>query len=192
MKAALSLFAVVVLYRTLAADFGTAHLWVLNFSPLAALALCGPMVFPRRLALLLPLSILLVSDILLNIHFGAAFVSGEMLPRYLVLASIALLGLGLRARRKIGVFVAASMAGSCVFYLVTNTASWLTSPGYARTAAGWVQALTAGLPGYPPTWMFFRNSLVSDLCFTMAFLACLKVAERSKAAVENRIAAGAW
>lgn len=57
MKFACPLFVAVVLYRIVAADLGAEHLWLLNFLPLAALALCGPKVFPRRVALLLPPSI---------------------------------------------------------------------------------------------------------------------------------------
>jgi hypothetical protein len=190
MKFALTLFLAVILYRIIAADFSAEHLWLLNFSPLAALALCGSMIFPRSVALLLPLTILLVSDVLLNAHFGVAFVTGEMFPRYLALVLISMLGLGLRESRRIGMFVSASIAGSLAFYLITNTASWLTSPGYAKTLGGWSQALTAGLPAYPPTWLFFRNSVVSDVCFTLAFLACLRLAERTKAAVENIVASG--
>jgi hypothetical protein len=175
MKLACPLFLAVVLYRIIAADHGGDHLWHLNFSPLAALALCGPFIFPRRIALLLPLSILLVSDVALNAHFRAAFVPGEMLPRYVALALLAMLGLRLREHRGVGVLLLASGIGSLGFYLITNTASWLASPGYAKSVAGWSQALTVGLPSYPPTWLFFRNSLVSDLCFAAAFLVCMKL-----------------
>jgi len=100
-----------------------------------------------------------------------------------------MLGLHLRQCRRAGAFLLASVAGSCGFYLITNTASWLTSPGYARTAAGWIQALTVGLPGYPPTWLFFRNALVSDACFTVSFLACLKLASIAKSQAETLVAA---
>jgi hypothetical protein len=46
---------------------------------------------------------------------------------------------------------------------------------YARTAAGWWQAMTVGLPGFPPTLLFFRNSLVSDLLFTGLFAGAMEV-----------------
>jgi hypothetical protein len=52
------------------------------------------------------------------------------------------------------------------FYFVTNSVSWLVEPAYAKTAGGWLQALTTGLPGYAPTWTFLRNSLLSDLGFS--------------------------
>jgi hypothetical protein len=49
-----------------------------------------------------------------------------------------------------------------------------------------VQALTVGLPQYSatPTWMFFRNSLVSNLLFTVLFVASFNLGrnfERSRA-----------
>lgn len=182
MIATCTLFIAVVLYRILTGYFGAENSWMLNFSPLAAVALCGPLVFPRRVAIILPLAILLVSDLALNAHFGATLITGEMLARYAALGLVALLGLRLRECRRVGTFLLASLAGSTGFYLITNTASWLTAPGYAKTVAGWCQALTVGLPGYPPTWTFFRNSLVSDACFTLAFIGCLALASQTLAA----------
>ena len=78
----------------------------------------------------------------------------------------------LRFRR---VILPAMLGSSLLFYIVTNTASWLTltEPSYAKTAAGWIQALTTGLPGYAPTWTFLLKSLVSDLLFAALFLACI-------------------
>lgn len=182
---ALTLLVAVVLYRIFAGYLGADHSWLLNFSPVAAIALCGPVIVPRRVAVILPLGILLASDLILNMKFGAALVSHEMLARYLALALIAWLGLRLRQSPRAGWFLTACAAGSAGFYLITNTTSWLTAPGYAKTAAGWWQALTLGLPGYPPTWLFFRNSLASDLCFTLAFLACLALAKRHATDVKS-------
>ena len=186
MIATITLFIAVVLYRILAGYYGAENSWLLNFSPLAAIALCGPLVFPRRMALILPLAILLVSDLVLNVHFGAALITGEMLARYGALALVALLGLRLRESRRAGTFLLASLVGSTGFYLITNTVSWLTAPGYAKSVAGWCQALTVGLPGYLPTWTFFRNSLVSDACFTLAFIGCLALARAGSSFSPNR------
>ena len=61
--------------------------------------------------------------------------------------------------------------------MITNFFSWLTDPGYVKNFAGLIQSLTVGLPQYgaTPTWMFFRNSLVSDLFFTLLFVACMQL-----------------
>jgi hypothetical protein len=178
MITALILFTVVVLYRLLLGFAGGDISWLPNFAPVAAIALCGPSLFPRRVALVLPLAILLVSDIALNAHYGAAIVTGEMFARYLVLGMVALGGLYLRGSNRAGRFALGSIAGSTAFYIVTNTVSWLTSVEYAKTSAGWWQALTVGIPGYPPTLVFFRNSLVSDLVFTLLCVGCLAMGRR--------------
>ncbi|MGH7935586.1 MAG: DUF6580 family putative transport protein, partial [Chthoniobacterales bacterium] len=54
--------------------------------------------------------------------------------------------------------------------------SWLSDPGYVKNFAGLIQSLTVGLPQYSatPTWMFFRNSLLSDLFFTLLFVGCMR------------------
>ena len=69
-----------------------------------------------------------------------------------------------------------------IFFVVTNTGSWLGLTAYPQTFAGWVQALTVGLPGYPPTWTFFRNSLAGDLLFA-AFFVVVERALASRKAV---------
>jgi len=48
----------------------------------------------------------------------------------------------------------------------------LSDPGYAKNFGGLIQALTVGLPQYSatPSWMFFRNSIISDLLFTLLFV----------------------
>jgi hypothetical protein len=76
----------------------------------------------------------------------------------------------------------ASIAGSLIFYVVTNFVSWLFDPGYVKNSTGLVQALTVGLPAYSstPTWIFFRNTILSDLFFTVLFVACMNFARNSE------------
>jgi hypothetical protein len=44
-----------------------------------------------------------------------------------------------------------------------------------KNIAGFIQAQTLGLPAYSstPTWMFLRNSMISDLIFTSLFVFCV-------------------
>ena len=137
-----------------------------NFSPLMAAALCGAVFLPGWLGLALPMASLLVSDALLNLHYGAPVVSAQLLwtlPCYLVAVG---LGWMLRGRSP-GLLpvLGGTFAASVLFYLITNTGAWLGLSDYPQTVAGWMQALTTGLPGYPPTWHFFRNALIGDLLF---------------------------
>jgi hypothetical protein len=43
--------------------------------------------------------------------------------------------------------------------------------------------MTTGLPGYPPTWSFLRNSLLGDLLFASLFVAVEQALAQRKAAV---------
>lgn len=180
--AALLLLAAVIAYRLCAGFEGGQYPWLENFAPVAAVALCGAIYLPRKMALFLPLAALFFSDVILNaFHYHAAVVSMEMVARYVALALTVGIGWALPAGVPAAGILLASLAGSLLFYTVTNTASWCTEPGYAKTPGGWVQALTTGVPGYEPTWMFFRSTLFSDLLFTGLFIACMAAARKQAA-----------
>jgi hypothetical protein len=158
----------------------------LNFAPLAAIALCAAAYFPTKYKFTVPMIALLISDVVLNIHYGFSLLSPFVLSHYVGFALVGCLGLLLQNRRSLKTMLPASIAASLMFYTITNAVSWLYDPGYAKNLAGLVQALTIGLPAYSatPTWMFFRNTLVGDLFFTLLFVACMNFggkAERSRA-----------
>src|ERR1043166_8080040 len=146
--------------------------WLSNFAPLAAIALCGAAYFPAKFKFTVPLGVLFVSDLFLNYFYGAPLIQGQMISRYVALALVGLLGLALQTRASLKTLLPASLVGSTIFYLITNTFSWLSDPGYMKNFGGLIQALTVGLPQYsatPPS-MFFRNTLLSDLVFTLVFV----------------------
>lgn len=176
MIAGLVLFAIAVAYRLLPVFLGvTVHQpeWLPNFSPMAALCLCGAACLPRRFAIAVPFIALLGTDLILNAHYGFPLFTLEFLGTIVAFAVVAALGWQLRNNPRPGVLLPAVLGGSLFFYIVTNTASWLYEPGYAKSAAGWLQALTTGLPGYAPTWIFYRNTLAGDMLFAVLFLACV-------------------
>jgi hypothetical protein len=160
--------------------------WVSNFAPFAAIALCGAVYFPPKLKFTVPLLALFLSDVVLNVHYGAPLFVPLIVCRYFALALVGWLGLVIAHRPSWKTMLPASLAGSTLFYVITNSFSWLSDPGYAKNFAGLIQAVTVGLPQYSatPTWMFFRNSVVSDLVFTALFVLCLnfvRSAERARA-----------
>jgi hypothetical protein len=175
---ALLLILSAVAYRIIAGLLiGSGVTWLSNFAPLAALALCGGAYFPPRFKFAVPLGALFISDLILNSRYGASLIDSHMLSRYFALALVGLIGLALQNRASFRTLLPASLVGSTIFYLITNAFSWLSDPGYAKNLAGLIQALTVGLPQYSatPTWMFFRNSLLSDLFFTLLFVSCMSV-----------------
>ncbi|MEA3209586.1 MAG: hypothetical protein QOE70_2643 [Chthoniobacter sp.] len=175
MLAALLLLLVVAVYRVISGFAGSADLhWLHNFAPVAAVALCGAVYLPRRVAVVLPLAILFASDVVLNVFvYHKPLLTFEIVPRYVALALISGLGFALRERPRLPSLLGASFLGSLVFFAITNTGSWISDPGYAKNFAGWLQALGPGLPDYPSTWWFYRHTLFSDLLFTLLFVACM-------------------
>ena len=146
-----------------------------NFAPLAALALCAAAYFPTRYKFTVPMIALLISDIVLNASYGFSLLSPFVASHYIGFALVGGLGWLLRKHASFKTLLPASIVGSLVFYIVTNAVSWVFDPGYAKNFAGLVQALTTGVPQYSatPSWMFFRNSVVSDLLFTGLFILCM-------------------
>jgi hypothetical protein len=149
--------------------------WLSNFAPLAAIALCSAAYFPLKYKFSIPLVSLFVSDIVLNFHYGAAILDPLILCRYLALAVVGFIGLSVQNGASLKTLLPASIVGSTVFYVITNVFAWLTDPGYVKNFAGMIQSLTVGLPQYSatPSWLFFRNSLLSDLLFTLLFVVCM-------------------
>ena len=145
-----------------------------NFAPLAAIALCAAAYFPGKYKFTVPMIALLISDVVLNLSYGFSLLSPFVVSHYIGFALVGGLGWLLRKRASVKTLLPASIAASVIFYVVTNTVSWLFDPGYVKNFAGLVQALTIGLPQYSatPSWMFFRNSVVSDLLFTGLFILC--------------------
>ena len=140
-----------------------------NVAPWMALAFTGAIVFPRSLAWWVWPMALVAVDLAVQ---GAAAMA--YLPQiWIVYACFALAAVwGGSLRQRVGVMgtLARVVGCSLVFYLITNTQAWIVSAAYEKTLGGWFQALTTGVPGYPPTLLFLRNSLVSDLVFSLMLL----------------------
>jgi hypothetical protein len=167
--------------------------WLSNFAPFAAIALCSAAYFPTKLKFSLPLAGLFLSDVILNSYYGAPMFTPLIVCRYLALAVVGCIGLALQNQASFKTMLPASIAGSTIFYVITNVFAWISDPGYVKSLGGLIQALTVGLPQYSttPSWMFFRNSLLSDLVFTSVFVVCMSFdrgAERSRAKALPRTA----
>ena len=149
-----------------------------NFAPLAALALCGAVYFRKPWNWAGPLLALLISDAVLNLHYGQPLFTANTLVSALAYLLIAELGRVVAARSSWVAWTGGALGSSLVFYLLTNSAAWWLNVGYDKSLAGWWQALTVGLPGFPPTWTFLRTSLISDLIFTAIFVAGIEWSAR--------------
>lgn len=152
----------------------------LNFSAAYALAFCAGVYFGGRTAWLLPLGTLLVTDILLNRHYGQSFQIYQLFT-YLSYVVIIAIGRGIGSKASLWRLLGGSLLGAVLFYLITNTAAWFfnpfKNPEYTKTITGWIIALTKGTANWPDTWMFFRNTLTSSGLFTGLFVGAMKLLE---------------
>jgi len=160
-----------------------------NFSAAYALAFCAGVYFSGIWRWWLPLGTLLITDILLNVYYAQKMGTDVYNPRllwfmlgnYLAFALIIRLGQAFGPRMKFSGLLGGGLLSALLFYLVTNTASWLfnpfRNPEYTFSISGWLVALTKGTAGWPETWQFFRNTLMSGGLFTGIFVAAVKIEE---------------
>jgi hypothetical protein len=151
-----------------------------NFSPVMALAFCAGAYSRRGWLWLAPFGALILSDLYIDRYYAVTYhyewtAAGAVLR---ILCFAAALGIGfLVSRRRNWLnLLGGTLAGSVVFYLVTNTASWIGDAGYAHDFAGWLQALTVGHPQFYSTLFFFRNTFLSDVLFTGCFALAMEYA----------------
>ncbi|MDP6908823.1 MAG: hypothetical protein QF371_04915 [Flavobacteriales bacterium] len=135
-----------------------------NFSPVAAIALFGgAMLSNRALAFVAPLAIMFISDLFIGFH-------DFMIPVYIGFMLIVLIGQVVRRKPNLLTGLAGALAGSVLFFLITNGAVWFGSPHYAQDLTGLLNSYALGLP-------FFRATLLGDLIFAGAFFSIYELAK---------------
>jgi hypothetical protein len=176
----LALFLVLgcVSFRVLSSHFPEV---IPNISPLMAIAFVGAMYLPARWGWLVgPVTLIMTELAFLDINYRTDG-SGSMFSWWMLIslglyALVGVLGILIARRKSISKIIAGSLSCSLLFYLAANTFSWwhdivVKMPlAYAPTWAGWWQANTMGVPGYPPTYIFLRNGMAGDLFFVFLLL----------------------
>jgi hypothetical protein len=137
-----------------------------NFSPIDAMALFSAAYLGRRmLAFVAPLAALLVSDAVLGFYSG-------MWVQYVSVALVVLLGwvvLNRVSPVRVGL---AALAGSVLFFGLTNFGVWLMSEMYPQTLSGLAACYVAAIP-------FFQNTLAGDLFFSGLLFGGFALLERA-------------
>ena len=149
-----------------------------NFSAAHALLFCAAFWLPGWIGWVLPLATIIVTDILLNVFaYDVTVLDPRLVTNWMILALFVVLAKWLARRRSYGRVFLGTLFGALLFYLVSNSVSWMVNPAYAKTIAGWAQALTVGLPGFPPTWIFGLKTLLGTGLFTGLFAGAMKLSE---------------
>jgi hypothetical protein len=142
-----------------------------NFSPVEAIALFGGAYFASRAwAVIVPLAAMLVSDIALGFMMGGTyfeyFATPSFLVTYVCIAITCVLGFGLRGKVSGPRVLGYSLAGSVLFFLLSNFGVWLTAwmvPGYPACNAGLLPCYVAAIPFFQ--WTVLGTLFYSALLF---------------------------
>ncbi|MDX2001181.1 MAG: DUF6580 family putative transport protein [Chitinophagales bacterium] len=144
-----------------------------NFAPIGAMALFGGAYFvDKRLAFLLPLAVMLASDLMLDFLYsiGLRAFSGlhsEIIFVYIGFLAIAGIGRLLQQRLNIVTIAAATISSSLVFFLISNFGSYLSMNEY-QGWQGLLQCYVAAIP-------FFRNTFFGDLFYVTLLFGCFEL-----------------
>ena len=126
------------------------HIW--NFTAVGALAVfAGAQFEDKRLALIIPLAAMALSDLFLGNGFNLVVYAGF----------IAMVICGMAIAKNISVFSVgfASIAGAIIFFLITNFAFVYSERSlYPHNVDGVIQSYIMGLP-------FLRNMLIGDAIY---------------------------
>lgn len=125
-----------------------------NVVPVAAVALWAGAVWPMPGAVLVPLSAMLMADVVIGLASWPV-----MLSVYLSYGLIAGMGRWVRGRFSPARIAGAAMLGATIFYLITNAAVWWFDGLYPRTMDGLILSYFYALP-------FYRSTLLGDIIYT--------------------------
>ena len=141
-----------------------------NFTPVGALALfSGAYLGRSALAFVAPLAALVLSDLVLGFYPEVVFV-------YVAVAATVLIGWALARRRSVLRVAGAAIAGSVLFFLLTNFGVWLVMDYYPKDLAGLAACYAAAIP-------FFQNTLAGDLFYAGLLFGGFALLERAVPAV---------
>ena len=134
-----------------------------SINPIIAISLfSGVVIKDKKLAFLMPLMAMFVSDLMLEVfNIAPGFYGLGQIGNYASLLFVTVLGLTMKKINLISV-AGYSIASSIVFFFLSNTNCFLFDnlSTYGSGLHGWTNCLAAGLP-------FLRNGMATDLCFSV-------------------------
>lgn len=132
-----------------------------NFIPIGAIVIYASKNRGIKLAALLALAAMLISDI----YIGFSRVTPYVYAGFLIYALA-----GRIISKKLVSYPVASVTGSIGFFVISNFGVWL-GPWYQHNLSGLIKCYTLALP-------FFRNTLLGDLTYTFAIFTIVYLVER--------------
>jgi len=111
-----------------------------NFTAISAIALFGAAYYDKKItALLVPITILFITDAILGFYQGMAWIYGTFII-------VALIGFMLRKNTSVPRVIFASILSSICFYLLTDFGTWIGTNMYPHTFNGLIECYIAAIP----------------------------------------------
>lgn len=117
-----------------------------NFTAVTAATLFAGIYLPKKYTFVIPLAIMLLSDVFLGFHATLGWVYAS----YILIAILA---------TRMKHIIATPLVASVLFFVVTNFGVWASGSMYAKTVPGLIECYTMGLP-------FFRGTIAGDMVYT--------------------------
>ena len=144
----------------------------MNFSALGALAvLCGAVVRPAWLGILIPLGCRVLTDVVIQTESGGGMYSSWMFV-YAAYVAIFALGRWIQPKHLPAAFGTGLLSGAA-FFLISNFGEWYMpyEPGqymYARTFSGLTTCFVKAIP-------FARGTFFGDVGFSVLFIGTMQL-----------------
>jgi hypothetical protein len=132
-----------------------------NFTPIAAMALFGGVYFSdKRLAILIPMVAMFLSDVALEMITGWGF-HNTMIYVYAAFVLTTFIGMAVKRNTSILSVAAGAILSSVLFFIITNFGVWAAS-GFEFGVAGLGTTYLLGLPFFAPTVLgdLFFNAIL--------------------------------
>ncbi|MEO6902887.1 MAG: DUF6580 family putative transport protein [Bacteroidia bacterium] len=141
-----------------------------NFTPIAAMALFGGVYFTdKRIAIIVPLILMFITDCLLELTTGWGF-HNTLIYVYIGFILTSIIGIYIKRNFTVQALLVGSLLSSTLFFVITNFGVWATM-GCQMGAAGLATTYVLGIP-------FFAPTLIGDLFFNTILFGAFYLAER--------------
>ncbi|PIY79946.1 MAG: hypothetical protein COY80_05445 [Candidatus Pacebacteria bacterium CG_4_10_14_0_8_um_filter_42_14] len=134
-----------------------------NFTPVAAIAIFAGVYLNKKQALVVPLLLMVISDLFLGMHNVVVFTWGSFIL-------VTILGIWAKNHKTFSGIVSTSVLSSVLFYVITNLGVWAMG-WYPQTAKGLLDCYILGLP-------FLRMFTVSTLIYTVVLFGAYELIAR--------------
>lgn len=160
----------------------TNHLQLWNFNAIGAAALFGGMMIRnKRLAYLLPVLTLFLSDLFLQFFtnvqtFYGAYI-GQLFFVYGAFLLITWIATRIKKADALTILIA-SIGSGVVFFMITNLGTFLTTNLYPHTLSGLIACYAAGIPFYKEGDLFSSfalNGILGNVFFSAVLFGALSL-----------------